>query len=78
MLAAGAYIVIAKNQAAFAERYQAGGVRLAPGTYAGSLDNGVETIKLEDATNSTILEFAYDDAWFDATDGAGFSLTIKD
>jgi hypothetical protein len=76
-LAAGACIVIVKNRAAFTSRYP-GAINLAPGTYTGSLDNGGETIKLEDRTNSTILEFEYKDGWFDETDGLGFSLTIKD
>jgi len=77
MLAAGACIVIARNQSAFTERYGST-VNLAPGTYTGSLDNAGETIKLEDRTNSTILEFEYDDEWFPTTDGQGYSLTIKD
>ncbi len=77
MLDPGAYIVIVKNRAAFISRY-GGAVRLAPGAYTGSLDNGGETVKLEDRTSSTILEFRYDDKWFDQTDGSGYSLTIKD
>ena len=76
MLAAGACIVIARNQSAFTSRYGSN-VNLAPGTYTGSLDNAGETIKLEDRTNSTILEFEYDDAWYPTTDGQGYSLTIK-
>jgi len=42
------------------------------------LSNAGEKIKLEDRTNSTILEFDYDDDWYIATDGQGFSLTIKE
>ena len=76
MLAAGACIVIARNQAAFISRY-GGNVNLALGTYTGSLDNAGETIELEDRTNSTIQEFDYDDEWFPTTDGQGYSLTIK-
>ncbi|UCD53561.1 MAG: CotH kinase family protein, partial [Phycisphaerales bacterium] len=76
-LAPGSCIVIVKNRDAFAERYDASTVDLAPGTYAGSLSNGGETIKLEDRTNSTILEFEYQDDWFDETDGLGYSLTLK-
>jgi hypothetical protein len=40
------------------------------------LSNAGEKIKLEDRTNSTILEFSFDDDWYPATDGEGFSLTI--
>ncbi len=76
MLAAGACIVIARNPSAFSSRYGST-INLAPGTYTAGLDNAGETIKLEDRTNSTILEFEYDDEWFPTTDGQGYSLTIK-
>ena len=78
VLASGAHVVIVKNRSAFASRYDTSGVNLASGTYTGSLSNGGETIKIEDRTSSTILEFSYEDNWFDKTDGLGFSLTIKD
>jgi len=77
-LAPGAYIVLVKNRAAFAWQYGTNGINIAPGVYTGSLSNAGETIKLEDRTNSTILEFKYDDDWYAATDGDGFSLTIID
>jgi hypothetical protein len=76
MLAAGACIVIARNQPAFTSRYGSS-INLALGTFTGSLDNGGETIEIQDRTNSTILKFKYDDAWFSTTDGQGYSLTIK-
>jgi len=75
-LAAGACIVIARNQQAFTSRYTSN-VNLAPGTYTGSLDNTGERIEIDDRTNSTILEFEYDDTWYPTTDGQGYSLTIK-
>jgi len=77
-LAPGDYIVLVKNRAAFAWRYQTNGINIAPGAYTGSLSNAGERIKLEDRANSTILEFSYDDDWYTATDGQGFSLTIID
>ncbi|TSA56219.1 MAG: hypothetical protein D4R45_01135 [Planctomycetaceae bacterium] len=77
-LAPGDYIVLVKNRAAFAWRYQTNGINIAPGAYTGSLSNAGERIKLEDRTNSTILEFSYDDDWYTVTDGQGFSLTIID
>jgi hypothetical protein len=77
-LAPGDYIVLVKNLAAFAWLYGTNGINIAPGVYTGSLSNAGETIKLEDRTNSTILEFEYDDDWYIATDGEGFSLTIID
>ncbi len=77
-LAAGDYVVVVKNQAAFASRYTVpGGVQVL-GPYDGQLSNSGENIKLEDSTNSTILDFGYKDGWYDITDGMDFSLTIKD
>jgi len=77
-LPAGGYIVLVKNIAAFARRYETARMNIAPGVYTGSLSNAGEPIKLEDRTNSTILEFSYDDGWYPATDGEGYSLTIID
>ena len=74
-LGADDYIVLAKNPAAFESRYGTGFTVVGP--YEGVLDNGGETIKLEDYTHSTILEFDYRDGWYDITDGAGFSLVIQ-
>ena len=70
--------MLVKNRAAFAWQYGTNGINIAPGVYTGSLSNAGERIKLEDRTNSTILEFKYDDDWYTATDGDGFSLTIID
>jgi hypothetical protein len=77
-LAADEYLLIVKNQAAFAERYNTAGLNVAPGEYTGYLSNGGENVKLKDETNSTILGFDYSDGWYDITDGGGFSLVIKD
>ena len=54
-LPAGDYIVIMKNQAAFASRYTVPGSVQVLGPYDGQLSNNGENIKLEDSTNSTIL-----------------------
>jgi len=75
-LSPGDCIVLVKNIEAFGRRYGTNGINIAPGVYTGSLSNSGETIKLEDRTNSTILEFEYDDDWYTSTDGEGFSLTI--
>jgi len=75
-LAAGGYVVVVKNQAAFASRCTVpAGVQVL-GPYDGRLSNSGENVKLEDSTNSTILEFGYGDAGREITDGQGFSLTI--
>ena len=76
-LAPGSYVVVAKNPAAFASRYSMPGVQIL-GPYDGRLSNSGENVKLEDSTNSTILEFSYRDGWYDVTDGRGFSLTVRD
>ncbi|MBN2843515.1 MAG: lamin tail domain-containing protein, partial [Sedimentisphaerales bacterium] len=75
-LAGGEYILLVKNASAFAARYSvANGVQIFSG-YEGNLSNSGEIIKLEDHTHSSILDFEYDDKWYDITDGEGFSLTF--
>lgn len=76
-LAPGGYAVLVSDPAAFAMRYP--GVSIA-GTYTGNLSNGGEPIKLDDATNSTIHDFTFDDdgpGWYPSTDGLGNSLVIR-
>ena len=70
------YVVVVKNQIQFEAHYGAG-IYIA-GQYTGSLDNGGEEIELKDAVGRDILEFEYEDGWFDITDGEGFSLTVRD
>ena len=71
------YLLLVKNTDAFASRYTVPqGVEVL-GPYMGSLANDGEKIKLDDPSNSTILEFSYND-WYSITDGVGFSLTIVD
>ncbi|MCI0500076.1 MAG: lamin tail domain-containing protein [Planctomycetales bacterium] len=77
-LAAGDTMVLVRNAAAFAERYNTAGMHIASGVYTGYLSNSGEAMKLEDETNSTILEFNYKDGWSVITDRNGFSLTIAD
>ncbi len=73
-LAAGQYILVVKDQNAFAAKYGTG--RYIAGQYTGSLDNGGERLRLLDAVGGTILDFNYNDSWRDITDGDGYSLTI--
>ncbi len=75
-LAAGGHILIVKNQNAFEAEYGTG--KPIAGVYSGSLANGGERIKLEDAMGTTILDFEYGDGWRPITDGDGYSLTIVD
>lgn len=75
-LAPGEYLLLVKNPAAFALRYAPpAGVQILGG-YDGYLSNGGETIKLEDRTHSSVLEFTYNDNWYSITDGDGYSLTF--
>ena len=77
-LGPGAFILIVKNHAAFVAAYPALDTVLIDGEFAGSLSNGGERIKLEDASGSTIVDFVYDDRdlWPIASDGAGASLEL--
>ncbi len=75
-LAGGDHLLLVNNIAAFSERYPQQVAKIA-GQYSGNLDNGGETIKLEDLTNSTILKFEYDDSWYTITDGGGYSLQVQ-
>ncbi|UCE48349.1 MAG: lamin tail domain-containing protein, partial [Phycisphaerales bacterium] len=75
-LAAGEYVVVVKDIEAFTSRYGTD-LKIA-GEYSGSLNNGGERIELQDAVGQSILNFRYNDNWYDITDGMDFSLTIKD
>ena len=77
LLSPDEYVLVVKNQAAFATRYPAFSGVIA-GEYSGSLDNGGEEIDLKDALDAEIHDFDYDDDWRPHTDGDGFSLTIID
>jgi len=73
------YILLVKDPNAFADRYPSVPLDVnILGPYDGQLSNGGETVKLEDFTNSTILEFEYNDRWYPITDGPGFPLVIID
>ncbi|MFH1717995.1 MAG: lamin tail domain-containing protein, partial [Planctomycetota bacterium] len=75
-LAPGEYVLAVQDRTAFEGRY--GSNLNIAGQYSGSLNNGGERIRLEDAVGQTILDFNYKDGWRSATDGEGFSLTIID
>ncbi|MHC4721720.1 MAG: lamin tail domain-containing protein, partial [Planctomycetota bacterium] len=70
------HVVVVKDEVQFEAQYGTG-IDIA-GQYWGSLDNGGEKMELVDAIGRTILEFRYEDGWFDITDGDGFSLTVRD
>jgi hypothetical protein len=67
--------VIVANLAAFQSRY---GNSITPiGVYGGALDNGGETLLLNNPFGNPAQTFAYDDAWYPSTDGGGASLEVN-
>jgi len=74
-LAAGGYCLVVKDLAAFQAKYGAGLPIV--GQYAGSLANGGERLEVVDAAGMIIESFQYEDNWFKATDGQGYSLAVK-
>jgi hypothetical protein len=78
-LDSGDRMLVVRDQAAFELRYGTG-FNIAGEFSAGKLSNSGETIKLEDPTLSTIVEFTYDDSgqWPELADGRGASLEVID
>lgn len=68
-------ILLVSDANAFAEQY--GHDLPVVGQYQGSLSNAGEWIELQDAVGRTIQGLAYQDNWYELTDGAGFSLTLR-
>jgi len=77
ILEPGQCVVVVRDLTSFAEHYPGFAGRIA-GEYAGRLDDGGENIHIEDPLGTTILDFEYDDQWYPATDGGGYSLTTVD
>lgn len=78
LLAGGGSAVVARNPAAVRSRYGSA-VPLAPGSFAGALDNSGEriTLTLPAPWDVNILSFRYDPAWHPQTQN-GPPLTIRD
>ena len=74
-LAAGQHIVLARDPAAFAERYETNALLLT-GPYDGKFANGGEAVSLVGPFGAVIAEFTYSDdrSWPLAADGAGHAL----
>ncbi|MCD6393074.1 MAG: lamin tail domain-containing protein, partial [Planctomycetes bacterium] len=79
-LAAGGFVVLAADRQAFALKYPTVPQGIVFGPYDGKFDNGGENIVLQlpEPFEAAILRFEYDDAWYPATDGDGYSLVIDD
>ena len=74
ILASGARALVVASKAAFAVRHGAG-LPIA-GVFTGRLNNGGDHLVLTGPLQEPILDFRYEDAWFPATDGLGFSLAV--
>jgi hypothetical protein len=84
-LGPGAFALVVKDSAAMTAAYPGLDAGQIAGEFAGALSNGGESIRLEDADNSTIVSFQYEDGtgegegdWHAETDGFGFSLVVLD
>jgi len=75
-LVPGECVLVVKDLAAFEAKYGPG--LPVVGQYTGSLSNSGERLELQDAAGAIIHDFAYQDDWYDVTDGDGFSLTVAD
>ena len=69
------HVLVVKNLAAFAQRYDTNTLLIA-GEFSGSLDNGGEKVELVTAWGKILSEFTYDDGrgWPLSPDGTGHSL----
>ncbi len=73
------YLVLAKDPAAFATRYNTSGMNLV-GPFDGKFANEGELVRLKGQYDALVLEFEYQDSrgWPLAADGAGHSLVPLD
>ncbi len=76
ILPADGTCVAVADVALFQSRYGTG--PLIAGQYTNRLDNAGERLVLVGPRGEPIHDFEYDDAWYPATDGGGFSLVIVD
>jgi hypothetical protein len=77
-IAPGQSVLVVANQTAFHIRYPGVSMSLIVGQYSGHLDSAGEEVRLNAPNGGVVQDFTYDDAWYDQTDGEGFSLTIRD
>lgn len=79
-LAAGAYGMVVANLDAFKARYPAWSTLNILGEFTGKLDNSGERLRLgyDTAEVINLADFTYANGWYPLTDGAGFSLVLRD
>jgi hypothetical protein len=80
LLDPGQYLVVVKNQAAFASRYKEPGISVAPGDFSGKLDNAGETIGISDTQDNPTLSVTYGTSnnWPAEANGTGRSIEAID
>jgi hypothetical protein len=78
-LGAGDYGVVVENLNAFKVRYTNWASLNILGTYTGQLNDSGENLKLGYAPTNMLplVSFDYEDDWYPATDGEGFSLVLN-
>ena len=83
-LAAGAYIVVCSDPAAFAIRYgssilssEYGASWLTQAGYSGHFNNAGEDVTLATSNGGIVQDFTYSSSWYPQTDGGGFSLVAR-
>ena len=69
-LGPGEYVVVARNEPAFEERYGTDGILFA-GRFLGGLSNTTQQIKVTGASGEVLMDFHYQDTWEPTTDGDG-------
>ena len=77
-LAPGEYALLVKNRRVFEATYTDVDPAIIAGEYSDSLSNAGDRLRLVWGRAETILDFAYDDAWYPETDGPGRTLHIVD
>jgi hypothetical protein len=73
----GEYVVVVEDLSVFSRRYDANAILVA-GQYRGQLANSSDRVVLAYGAAESILDFSYDDTWYETTDGQGLSLIIVD
>ncbi len=76
-LGPGEFVLLVGNERAFAAAYDTNGMRIA-GEFDKQLADEGERVTLTYGANCAILDFAFLDTWYPATDGLGYSLVAAD
>ena len=77
VLPPGGYLVVSKNAAALATRYDLTGVTIAA-PFVGNLSNAAEFIATQGKIGEVIQDFRYQGTWYPEIGAQGYSLVIRD